>query len=234
MAGEFAEVRGERLEIDSEVVLGSDGLNGCVGDGCAKAGGGDEALEGEEEGIRVARGDQETGLAVADKLRNSRSEGGDAGDAEGHGFHEGDGEPLMKGGKEKDICGGHALKRVLVGEGTGPLDGICDAELGSQVLEDREFRAAADEGEAGRWEARGEAGPEESEGLEEDAMALEGDESGGANELKGGGGFTRGAGAKGLEGRKLNAEAADLDFVSGLGGDTKDLAAGVVADDEDG
>ena len=121
-------------------------------------------------------------MAGADELRNAGDGGADAGQAERHGFHEGDGDAFSEAGEGEEVSLAKDFESLRVGEGLGEGDGVAEIVGEDEVLERLELGTVADEGGVDG----GAALAEEIERLKEDVVALGGDESAGADEFQAG------------------------------------------------
>lgn len=138
----------ERIEIALEVVFVGDGLAGACGELLPARGIFEELLDGRSERGDVAGGDEQAVFAVVNQLWNAGDEGGDAGNAERHRFHESDGQSLGEAGEDEEIGAREAGKSGGVIERAGPLDESVEAEGVSQRSKFVAVRTIPDENQA--------------------------------------------------------------------------------------
>ena len=168
------------LLVEGQVVVGEDALAGGAAETFAKGLVMGEGGEGVGEGVGVSGCDEKAVLAGADELWDAGDGGADAGQAERHGLHEGDGDAFGEAGEGEEVGFAEEFEGFRVGEGLGEGDGVAEIVGKDVVLEGLELGAAADEGGVDG----GAALAEEIERLEEDVVALGGDEAAGADEFQ--------------------------------------------------
>lgn len=127
-----------------------------------------EAAHGGCEGVGIADRSEEAGAVGEEGFCSTGCVGGDDGESVGGGFKWGEGKALPKRGEDAGMGG--AEVRLKVGDEAEEVDAGGEDELVCELLECREIRAGAGDGEVG-------GGGELGKSAEEGRVVLEGDKA---------------------------------------------------------